>query len=56
MLVDLARQVSNAYAQAGMPQDIALQKIRAAFDAEWLHPTGSEDEASTERTSVPRHP
>ncbi|MBL8901131.1 MAG: DUF5076 domain-containing protein [Planctomycetes bacterium] len=40
MLVDLARHVARAYEQTGTcSREDALARIRAAFDAEWAHPT-----------------
>jgi len=43
MLVDLARHVASAYEAQGHDRDEVLNKIRAAFDAEWSHPTDDED-------------
>jgi hypothetical protein len=39
MLVDLAKHVAAAYAQAGVPEAVALRKIKEAMQAEWSHPT-----------------
>jgi uncharacterized protein DUF5076 len=39
-LVDLARHVANAYAQArGGDPGVILRRLREAFDAEWTSPT-----------------
>jgi hypothetical protein len=44
VLADLARHVANSYEQdAGIERLKALQRIKAALDAEWASPT---DEAS----------
>jgi hypothetical protein len=46
MLVDLAKHGALAFEQiGGMDSAVALQRIRAGFDAEWSHPT---DEPSDE--------
>jgi hypothetical protein len=39
MLADLARHVAAAYQPLGHDRDETLKRIRAAFDAEWSHPT-----------------
>ena len=39
MLVDIAKHVAAAYEAKGITSDIALQKIRAAMQAEWSNPT-----------------
>jgi hypothetical protein len=40
MLVDLARQIAEAYAKdQGVASADALARIREGFDAEWEHPT-----------------
>src|ERR1700747_2430590 len=39
MLVDVARQLSRQYADAGWKEEDVLLRIRAAFDAEWRSPT-----------------
>ena len=39
MLVDLARHVAAAYEPLGHDREATLQRIRAALDAEWNHPT-----------------
>jgi hypothetical protein len=40
VLADLARHVARAYEQTqGMAQNEVLKRIRAAFEAEWGHPT-----------------
>lgn len=39
MLADLARHVAVAYEGLGMDREVALDRIRAALDAEWDHPT-----------------
>jgi len=40
MLVDLARQVADAFARdQGADPAAALARIREGFDAEWDHPT-----------------
>ena len=39
MLVDLARHAAQAYELEGRNRDEVLARIRAAFDAEWNHPT-----------------
>ncbi|AMV40301.1 DUF5076 domain-containing protein [Planctomyces sp. SH-PL62] len=45
MLVDLARQVAEAYAkEQGVEPEQALARIREGFDAEWDHPTDAADE------------
>ena len=38
-LVDLARHIARAYELTGKDGKIALERIRAGFDAEWSHPT-----------------
>lgn len=39
-LVDVARHVAKAYSlKHGIPEDQALQRIKAVFDAEWGSPT-----------------
>ena len=44
LLVDVARHVSQAYAQRGMNKEEALQRIKELFDAEWASPTSPTDE------------
>ncbi|MFN9357572.1 MAG: DUF5076 domain-containing protein [Alphaproteobacteria bacterium] len=39
MLVDLARHVAVAYEGLGVDREVALDRIRAALDAEWSQPT-----------------
>lgn len=39
LLVDVARHVSQAYANEGQDPEVVLAKIRELFDAEWLAPT-----------------
>ncbi len=41
LLVDIARHVANAYAQGGIPMDVALRRMKNLFDAEWSRPTGT---------------
>ena len=43
MLVDLARHVASAYEAQGQARDVVLQRIREAFDAEWVHSTDRRD-------------
>ena len=38
VLVDLARRVSIAYSERGLDRQQVLDRIRAAFDAEWDDP------------------
>jgi hypothetical protein len=44
MLADLMRHVGNSYEADGRNFDEVLSRIKAAFDAEWGHPTSSVDE------------
>lgn len=39
MLTDLARHVAGAYAPLGHYREAMLERVRAAFDAEWDNPT-----------------
>jgi hypothetical protein len=39
MLVDLAKHVAMRYSDSGVPFESALQRIKAAFEAEWAHGT-----------------
>jgi Domain of unknown function (DUF5076) len=39
LLVDLARHVASAYAQLDHDLPVTLERIHAAFEAEWEHPT-----------------
>lgn len=39
MLVDVARHVAAAYERLGHDRQTTLDRIHAAFDAEWNHPT-----------------
>ncbi len=39
MLVDLARHVAAAYEPLGHDRQATMDRIRAAFEAEWNHPT-----------------
>jgi hypothetical protein len=40
LLVDLARHVAKAYAEAeGTDPHAVLARVKAGFDAEWNHPT-----------------
>jgi hypothetical protein len=48
MLVDIARQAAQAYANQGQDPEIALARIRELFDAEWSQPI---DPAGTVRRS-----
>ena len=41
IFVDMARHLSKQYAEAGKSEAEVLSRIRAAFDAEWNHPTDS---------------
>jgi hypothetical protein len=41
LLADLANHVAAAYEAKGINRDAALRTIRAAMDAEWLHPTNT---------------
>jgi hypothetical protein len=43
MLADLARHVANAYEAQGQAREGVLRRIRAAFEAEWSHPTDKRD-------------
>jgi hypothetical protein len=38
MLVDIARQAAQAYANEGQDPEAALARIRQLFDAEWSQP------------------
>jgi hypothetical protein len=44
LLVDISRHVAEAYARDGRDATMVLARIRAAFDAEWSHPTDLPDE------------
>jgi hypothetical protein len=46
MLVDLARHAAAAYQPLGHDPDATLERIRAAFDAEWSHPTDQVEPSS----------
>jgi hypothetical protein len=50
MLVDIARQAAQAYANQGQDPEIALARIRELFDAEWSQPI---DEPGAARRSRP---
>lgn len=39
LLVDLARHVASAYVQLGHEPSVTLERIHAAFEVEWKHPT-----------------
>ena len=46
MLVDIARHVAAAYEPLGHDQSETLDRIRAAFDVEWSHPTSETEKLS----------
>lgn len=46
MLVDLAHHVAAQYEPLGHDRQKTLERIRAAFDAEWTHPTSETEEIS----------
>lgn len=39
MLVDLARHVTEVYAEKGYDRQEVMRRVKEAFDAEWNHPT-----------------
>jgi hypothetical protein len=46
LLVDVARHVAKAYANAGHDEAETLARIRQFFDAEWSHPTDTPTQLS----------
>jgi hypothetical protein len=48
MLVDIARQAAQAYANEGQDPEVVLARIRQLFDAEWPRP------ANTPRDTTPK--
>lgn len=46
MLVDIARHAAAAYEPLGYDRSETLDRIRAAFDAEWSHPTSEIEKLS----------
>lgn len=46
MLVDIAHHVAAVYEPLGYDRHNTLERIRAAFDAEWAHPTSETEELS----------
>lgn len=46
ILVDVARHAAAAYEPLGYDRSETLDRIRAAFDAEWSHPTSETNKLS----------
>lgn len=46
MLVDIARHAAAAYEPLGHDRSETLDRIHAAFDAEWNHPTSETEKLS----------
>jgi hypothetical protein len=45
MLADFARHLVMMYEERGVSRVEAFTRIKEAFEAEWLHPTDTEDSA-----------
>lgn len=41
LLADCVRHLGNAYEASGKDRSAAMARIKAAFDAEWKHPTST---------------